>query len=275
MQGRLVPKYRGRYQAHPVGCWQEEFQLAASQGLDLVEFILDYEGAETNPLLTERGRDEILSLSARTGVHVRTVCADYFMAAPLHGVSAEGIAKSRKGLEDLVGAAARLGATDIVIPCVDASSLNRPGGAEGLIAALEPVVPLAERMGVNLSLETDLAPAPFAALLKRFGSRRVTVNYDTGNSAALGFDPREELAAYGDRISDVHIKDRERGGGSVLLGRGDADFDRFFESLSRVGYRGPFIMQAYRDDEGVRVFQEQLRWITPKLERYGERCGIE
>jgi hexulose-6-phosphate isomerase len=63
---------------------------------------------------------------------------------------------------------------------------------------------------------------------------------------------REEFAAYGKRITDVHIKDRMRGGGSVVLGTGDTDFDTFFALLGEVGYDGPLIMQAYRDDEGWR-----------------------
>ena len=36
MQGRLVPKYKGRYQAHPVNYWQSEFQLAANIGSQAV-----------------------------------------------------------------------------------------------------------------------------------------------------------------------------------------------------------------------------------------------
>jgi len=28
MQGRLVPKYQDRYQAFPVGMWQDEFKVA-------------------------------------------------------------------------------------------------------------------------------------------------------------------------------------------------------------------------------------------------------
>ena len=28
MQGRLVPKYQGRYQAFPIGMWQDEFKVA-------------------------------------------------------------------------------------------------------------------------------------------------------------------------------------------------------------------------------------------------------
>ena len=28
MQGRLLPKFKGRYQAHPLGYWHEEFLIA-------------------------------------------------------------------------------------------------------------------------------------------------------------------------------------------------------------------------------------------------------
>ena len=46
MQGRLVPKYQGRYQAFPVGMWKDEFKIAKECGIDLVEFILDFNDAE-------------------------------------------------------------------------------------------------------------------------------------------------------------------------------------------------------------------------------------
>ena len=75
----------------------------------------------------------------------------------------------------------------------------------------------------------------------------------------------EELEIYGNRITDIHIKDRIHGGGSVMLGRGDTDFHAFFNALSKIDYQGPFIMQVYRDDEGVAVFKEQLEWLKSKI----------
>lgn len=57
MQGRLLPKYKGRYQAHPVNYWQKEFEIAKEIGLDCIEFILDYNDAEINPLLKAGGRE--------------------------------------------------------------------------------------------------------------------------------------------------------------------------------------------------------------------------
>lgn len=261
MQGRLLPKYQGRYQAHPVGYWQDEFNKAADFNLDCIEFILDFNDAEANPLLRPDGPDEILRVTTMTGVKVHTACADYFMEAPLHHPDAEIASRSQAIMRRLLRNGKSLGLTDIVIPCVDQSSMRDRAAQDRFVQRMHSLVEEAEIVCINLSLETDLAPQPFAALLERFDSPRVTVNYDTGNSAALGFDPAEEVASYGQRISDIHIKDRIRGGGSVVLGSGDTRFDRFFEALRPLQYSGPFILQAYRDDEGLTVFRNQLDWF--------------
>ncbi len=265
MQGRLLPKYQGRYQAHPVDYWQDEFIVAREIGLDCVEFILDYNDAKDNPLIKEGGIDKIKAVVERTGVAVKTICADYFMEAPLHSEDIEIANSSQKLLINLLDNVAELGVTDIVIPCVDQSTLGDQAAADRFVEKLLPVVIIAEKHGINLSLETDIAPQPFVELLEHFNSNRVTVNYDIGNSAALGYDPVEELESYGKRITDIHIKDRVLGGGPVTLGKGNADFSKFFNKLKEFNYQGPFIMQAYRDDEGVEIFNKQLDWIKPYL----------
>lgn len=266
MQGRLLPKYQNRYQAHPVGYWQNEFSIAKDVGLDCIEFILDFNDVELNPLLKDGGIEEIQSVVEKTGVVIKSICADYFMEAPLHSID-ESIAKhSLKILNRLLETASELDITDIVIPCVDQSTLNGAKAVERFVTKISTVIPIVENNKINLSLETDLAPVPFVKLLDRFESNRITVNYDIGNSAALGYDPVDELNAYGKRITDIHIKDRVLGGGPVTLGEGDADFAKFFNKLKEFKYEGPFIMQAYRDEEGVEIFNKQLTWITPYLE---------
>lgn len=266
MQGRLLPKYQGRFQAHPLGYWQGEFPLAAELGLENIEFILDFNDVYQNPLLASKGLDEITSLSEKTGVKVKTVCADYFMEAPLHSLSKEMVKESKKVLKTLIQNSAQLDITDIVIPCVDQSSLTDITSEERFVENIQSSIELAEQFNINLSLETDLAPVPFVKLLDQLNSEKITINYDTGNSASLGYDPEEELLAYGNRISDIHIKDRKFQGGSVNLGTGDAKFKAFFKALSKINYQGPFIMQAYRDDEGIDIFKKQLDWIKLIIE---------
>ena len=266
MQGRLLPKFQGRYQAHPVGYWEDEFYVARDIGLDLIEFIVDFNDVEKNPLIYKGGVGEILSVSAETGVKVKTICADYFMESPFHSEDEEISTKSISILHHLLTTSKQLGVTDIVIPCVDQSSLTDEFAVERFVNVITPLLSEIESKKINLSLETDLNPQAFTKLLERFNSKRITVNYDIGNSASLGYDPIEELDAYGDKISDIHIKDRMYSAGQVVLGEGDANFDRFFGKLNEINYQGPFIMQAYRDNEGVEIFKKQFVWIKPYLE---------
>ena len=72
-------------------------------------------------------------------------------------------------------------------------------------------------------------------LLSRLPDPPFKANYDTGNSASLGYDPVEELGAYGPRIGSVHVKDRVRGGGTVPLGEGDARVETVFDLLHELG----------------------------------------
>ena len=266
MQGRLLPKYQGRYQAHPIGYWEDEFEIAASIGIDLIEFILDYNDFEENPLMSASGCKKIIEIANQSDVKVKTICADYFMDAPLHSTDLNVATLSAAVLRELIFNSRTIGVTDIVLPLVDQSSVRDSESQDQFIRAIEPFLPYLDENNMNLNLETDLGPTAFKSLLNQINSDRVTVNYDTGNSAGLGYDPEQEFAAYGDRITDIHIKDRVKNGFSVCLGQGSADFTQIFKCVQNYGYSGPFIMQAFRDDDGLEIFKTQLTWLKEFLE---------
>jgi L-ribulose-5-phosphate 3-epimerase len=274
MQGRLLPKYQGRYQAHPIGYWEDEFEIAASLGVDLIEFILDYNDYEENPLMSASGCKKIKDTVNQSGVKVKTVCADYFMDAPLHSTDLDVATLSAAVLRELIINSRTIGVTDIVLPLVDHSSVRDLESQDLFIRAIEPFFSYLDEQNMNLNLETDLDPTAFKNLLNQIDSDRVTVNYDTGNSAGLGYDPEQEFAAYGDRITDIHIKDRVMNGFSVCLGQGSADFSKIFKCVQNYGYSGPFIMQAFRDDDGLQIFKTQLKWLKKLLDSVDEKLGL-
>jgi L-ribulose-5-phosphate 3-epimerase len=265
MQGRLLPKLNGRYQAHPLGYWADEFPIAARLNLDCIEFIFDFNEYEQNPLYTKEGLEEIQTVIDRTGISVVSICADYFMEAPFHHPDKDVVAQSQHVMMNLLKNASVLGVKDIVLPCVDQSALGDSYTIELFIKNIQPVIEIAEKLDVNLSLETDLGPKDFSHLLDQLPSENVTVNYDTGNSASLGYNPIEEFENYGNRISDIHIKDRKLHGGSVILGTGDTRFDLFFAAFKTIDFRGPVVMQAFRDEQGIDIFEQQLLFFKNKL----------
>jgi sugar phosphate isomerase/epimerase len=183
------------------------------------------------------------------------------MEAPFHSENSNIVKSSQKIIINLLQNLALLEIRDLVIPCVDQSTLRDHDKLGRFINNIKPIIEVADKNNINLSLETDLSPELFSQLLNFLPNNCITVNYDTGNSASLGYDPIEEFNFYGHRISDIHIKDRKYNSGSVILGTGDVDFEKFFKALSTIQYNSPFIMQVYRDDEGVEIFKTQLEFF--------------
>ena len=259
MQGRLVPPVGNRIQAFPRESWAEEFPRAASAGLSAIEWIYDAYGAGINPIETSEGILQIHALSVEHHVSVRSVCADYFMEYSL-------VSSNIDDLIALLGWARQLSARRIVLPFVDASAIREAEHGEAVIDALLRALPVARGAGIELHLETSLNPEAFAALLARIPDASIKVNYDSGNSASLGYRAAEEFEAYGKRIGSVHLKDRVRGGGTVPLGQGDADFEAVFTGLRRLGYSGDFVLQVARGETG-----DEIAWARRNrefVERY-------
>jgi len=255
MQGRLSAQTDRGYQSFPWETWQAEFNLAADRGLEHIEWVLDSWRLGDNPLLSDTSG--VIGRAQETGVQVLSVCADYLMDRPLD-VTDSG---SWAVLSQLADAMQELGAQWLVVPCVDQSSLRTPSSLERFVRAADQLGSELAGTGVRVSLESDLGPAKFAALLTGLDPQVFGVNYDIGNSAYLGYSCSEEFDAYGDRISLVHIKDRLFQGGSVPLGHGNADIPGVIERLRVMDFNGPVTMQAYRDAQGLGVLDEQLLWL--------------
>jgi hexulose-6-phosphate isomerase len=261
MQGRLVPPVDGRIQAFPRDNWADEFPRAAAAGLDAIEWIFDCYGEDVNPIMTTAGVARIKELGAKHGVAVRSVCADYFMDRPFIGASATERTERLETLAHLLEMCAAVGARRVVLPFVDQSSMRTPEEQLVVAEVLRQMLPTAERTGVELHLETDLDPDAFRQFLALVQHPLVKVNYDSGNSASLGYHPTQEFEAYGERVGSVHIKDRIRGGSTVPLGTGNADFEALFAGLRGLRYSGDFVLQVARGVAG-----EEVEWARRNLD---------
>jgi hexulose-6-phosphate isomerase len=269
MQGRPSLPVGDRIQCFPQESWRDEFPRAAQAGLDAIEWIFDLDDAAMNPLATDTGIAEMHKLCREHGVAVRSICADYFMARTLVRASREERAERLAKLDWLLGRCGDCGITRMVLPFVDASKIVTAADRDDVVSALEHALPTMERTDVEIHLETSLPPVEFRELLDRVPHAMVRVNYDSGNSSSLGFEPRAEWDAYGDRIGSVHIKDRILGGSTVLLGTGNADFPALFSAVRRAGYSGPWVLQAARGTPGDEVAwaKKNRAFVVERLER--------
>ncbi len=264
MQGRLSPPEDGRFQSFPRHSWSYEFSRAREAGLSYIEWIYDEYGASINPIASQGGIAELNALKQESGVQTPAICGDWLMDYPLVRCPPEQRAQRERVLHDLLRWGKEIGASRLVLPFVDASSIRTEEEKTVVLGVLMRALPVSEQVGVELHLEADFGPAEFASFLARIPHPSVKVNYDTGNSSGLGYIASEEFAAYGNRIGSIHIKDRLRlPDGKVAtkpLGDGSADFDDVFIGIRKIGYSGGFTLQVARGVDG-----DEVNWIKQQI----------
>jgi len=264
MQGRLVLPEEDRFQSFPRARWRDEFPNAVAAEIDSIEWIVDAYGFDVNPIFREAGLDEFNALKAEHGIATPAICADWFMDYPFLRCSLHERNEREQFLHRLLGVARSIDAGHVVLPFVDISRIVTEEDKRIVVDIVTEAAPLAQANGVELHLETDLNPDDFAALLNRIPHPFVKANFDSGNSAGLGYIASEEFGAYGERIGSVHIKDRYRkpeGGIETRpLGTGSADFDDVFASMKRIGYNRGITLQVARGEDG-----DEVNWIREQL----------
>lgn len=250
MQGRLCDQVDGKIQAFPWSDWEKEFPIARRLGLHLMEWTLDHDRMDQNPIMTELGRQRIRELSEANDLQVSSLTGDNFMQAPFWKAAQEEREALIRQLEALIDACGAIGVRYIVVPFVDGGRIETFAQEDIVVSVLVGLVDQLEATGVSIVFESDYPPLELKRFLDRLPAPWFGVNYDIGNSAALGYDPVVEISAYRDRILNVHVKDRPLDGTTAPLGEGDADFARVFASLAQVGYSGVFILQTARSASG-------------------------
>jgi L-ribulose-5-phosphate 3-epimerase len=264
MQGRLVPPEDGRFQSFPRERWRDEFPNAVAARVDYIEWIVDAYGVDVNPILSAEGLSEFDALKREHDVATPAICADWFMDYPFLRCSPAERAERELFLHRLLLIARKIGADHVVLPFVDIARIETKEDKRIVAEIMTSAAPIAQSVGVELHLETDLGPSDFAALLTCIPHPYIKANFDSGNSSGLGYVASEEFAAYGDRIGSVHIKDRRSkfagGIATMPLGGGSADFADVFKSMKRIGYNRGLTLQVARGEDG-----DEVNWIRQQL----------
>ena len=271
MQGRLSALVDGKIQAFPWNEWREEFPRAKALGLTRMEWTIDQERLRENPLMTEPGQQEILALSRENAVRIPSLTGDCFMQAPFWKVDAVVRDALVADLDLLIAACSRVGIEFVVVPLVDNGKIERQSESDTLKRVLLARSQTLARRNVRIVFESDLPPRELAHFMEAFPAEVFGINYDSGNSASLGYDSAEEIDAYAPRILNVHVKDRVRGGTTVPLGTGDADLANTIRLIERSGYKGQYILQTARASDGdhagalAKYRDMTVRWIEDAM----------
>jgi hexulose-6-phosphate isomerase len=240
----------GKIQSFPWNVWADEFSSARQIGLHLMEWTLDQEGLYHNPLMTPDGQVRISELCRQNDVSIPSLTGDCFMQSPFWKTAGAARVELQEAFQAICRACAMVGIQMVVVPLVDNGRLETAEQEDILVEYLLSQQFDLANLGVSILFESDFSPAELARFIDRLPPEQFGLNYDIGNSAALGFNPQEEFVAYGHRVMNVHVKDRALGGTTVPLGTGNADFGAVFEALAHLNYSGNFILQTARATDG-------------------------
>jgi L-ribulose-5-phosphate 3-epimerase len=122
--------------------------------------------------------------------------------------------------------------------------------------AIGSLVPLAEKRGVSLNVETIwfngylTTPAEMNAFVDSFGSQNVRVHFDTGNVMLFQF-PEHWIPVLGRRIKNVHFKEFSKRGSDHGLDSfrtlldGTTNWPAVMDALEGVGYEGSLTFEYF------------------------------
>ena len=247
MQGRLSPIVDNKIQSFPWGNWKNEIVEAKQNGLSLMEWTLDQVNLNENPLMMHQGKVEIIKLCDQLDFSIPSLTGDCFMQAPFwKAVNVSEQTQLEKTFLEIAEACSAVGIKKIVVPLVDNGSIQQPEQESVLVDFCTMNEVYFRKLGLKIVFESDFPPIKLKKLMDRLESNTFGINYDIGNSAALGFKPEDEFLEIGNRILNVHVKDRVLNGATVPLGEGNADFPEVFKLLRDYGYHSDYILQTAR-----------------------------
>jgi L-ribulose-5-phosphate 3-epimerase len=251
MQGRLSKQIGNKIQAFPEKYWKSEFSKAKKLGLKYIEWTLDYKNLYKNPIFKKKGKLEIKRLSKKYTIFIKSLTGDCFMQKPFWKLN-----ENTKLIEDLkkvLDAANEIGIELIVVPLVDNGSLSKKIEFQNLLKICKSLKKYLQKTKIKLVFESDFNPKKLQRFIKNFDKKYFGINYDVGNSAALNYNIDKEFNLYGNRIYNIHIKDRIKFGKTVRLGKGNANFLKLFKNLKKIKYKKNIILQTARSKQNQQM----------------------
>jgi L-ribulose-5-phosphate 3-epimerase len=269
IQGRLSPMVNNKIQSFPWEHWKNEFSIAFNNKLKIMEWTLDYENLYNNPLMTNDGQNEIIQLCNKNKIDIPSLTGDCFMHMPYFKF--DGFKKDDliEDFKNIIKSSHKINIKIIVVPLVDNGSIENQNQESKFLEGLDCIKPLLKELNIRIAFESDYEPKKLNELISVLPHTYFGINYDTGNSASLNYDIKEEFGLYGDRIINVHIKDRLVNGPTVPLGQGDTDFAEIFKQLKLINYDGNLILQTARAEKNndERVLNEYRKFVISFLDK--------
>lgn len=263
---------------HPI---DKALNDAAEAGFQALELTVGTEGA-FHVDMNSRECAAIAKLIEQAPIQVPTVAAGLSWGCnPISDDQAtreQSIQLHAKALQRTaeVGAKAMLMVPGVVSgPLGGGTHVRYDHALERVRAAVEQLLPVAEKVGVDLCLENVwnglfYSPVEFANFIDTFTSNRLGIYFDVGNVLGYHQHPPHWIELLGKRIKRVHIKDFTENFGSTggysfcSLGAGQVPWEASMAALKSIGYDQTIVAEMLPWDPGqlARTSQEMDRILA-------------
>lgn len=245
-------------------------QAAQAAGFASVQYNMACSGLPAMPDALHRNQTAAIAhASSTTGVAVAAVSGTYNMIHPDLAVRAIGLQR----LQVLIENAASIG-TGMVTLCTGSRDADdqwrhhpdnqRPEAWRDLLEEMAKACTLAERHGVKLGIEPELAnvidtPDRARLLIDSLQSPALAIVLDPANLfEVMDLLTQRDLLSraidlLADRILMAHAKDRDAKGGFATAGKGVVDFSHFLGRLKAAGFHGDLVTHGLAADEAAGV----------------------
>lgn len=236
-------------------CKLSVFETAKAIGLDGIQ--LSYNSAtDENFLSRPEIQTQYLAASKSTGVKIASIGI-----ARLNDVPYKSEDRSDQWVNMAIDAAKALGVSTVLLAFFAKNDLrNDPTGKKVVIEKLKKVAPKAEKLGINLAIESYLSAEEHLEIIEAVGSKAITVYYDFRNAADAGYDIYKEIPMLKGYISEIHIKEN-----GVLLGQGTLDWPKIGKALEQINYQGWMQIEWAMPQNApiVASYQHNLAFLRP------------
>lgn len=264
MQGRLSPMINKKIQCFPWRYWKNEFNICNKLNIKKLEWTVDHEKFEDNPICTKVGRQQIILLQNKYKIQVNSVTADFFMQKPFYHKK-NNKEKNFNRLINFIIDASKVNIKYIILPLVDNASIRNKSEERVLIKLLNNLKPILKSCNITLLFESDYAPKKLLKFIKKFDKDFFGINYDSGNSAEMTYNFNDEKI-YFNYVQNIHIKDKDSNGLSVDLGKGRAHIKELLKYLIKSNYEGNLILQTARNKHNVAIIKKNIYFLFKILQ---------
>jgi L-ribulose-5-phosphate 3-epimerase len=205
--------------------------------------------------MQDEHREEIRRSAAEADIEISSLCLGALWHYPF---TSPDEAYRKRGVEIVQAAvplARNLGARCILLPIDQPAGLSDKEAWDMTVRGLAECLPVAEEAGVVLAVENVCSPflkgaTELGRLVEELASPACRVYFDVGNGAWIGLDPAAEILELGDKIAQIHFKNRNSvrgtpGTDTVSVGDpGIVPYKRVFDAIHTIGYDGYLVVEV-------------------------------